>query len=115
MGKGYTSATGELFANEGEFTVPCRTQEGHRRDITFQQSSKVEIPILSTGGLADLDNDVLYSKHDGYIEHLPSGERSTLFKLHGMYFIKMIVPAKYLQPPDSGHSPPERFGRPGAP
>ena len=42
-GQGYKSATGELFANEGKIMVPCRTQEGHRRDITDQHSTKVSI------------------------------------------------------------------------
>ena len=87
--KGYTSATGELFKNEGEFTTPRRTQEGHRRTVTFQHSTKVSLPILSTGGLTDLDNNVMYRKHDGYIEHIPTGDRSYFFKLHGVYFIKM--------------------------
>ena len=111
--KGYTSATGELFKNEGEFTIPCRTQEGHQRTVTFQHSSKVSLPILSTGGLTDLDNDVMYRKHDGYIEYIPTGEKSYFFKLHGVYFVKMKIPMWVLNKTD--HPPPMDFRRPGTP
>ena len=76
LGKGYTSATGEPFPNDGEFTVPGRTQERHQRNVVFQHSSKVAIPILSTGGLVDQDNDVTYSKHGGHSLHNPTRQLS---------------------------------------
>ena len=57
--------------------------------------------MLSTGGLTDLDNDVLYSKYGGYIEHLPTKERSKIFTMYGVYFIKMLVPTTYRHKPDT--------------
>ena len=112
-GKGYTSATGGLFKNGGGFTIPCRTQEGHRRAITIQHSTKVSLPILSTGGLTDLDNNVMYRKRDGYIEHIPAGDKSYFFKLHGVYVVNMKIPMWVLNQTD--HPPPVGVQRPGTP
>ena len=112
-GRGYSSATGEAFPNEGEFTVRARTQEGHERDIVFQHSSKVAIPILSTGGLTDADNDVTYQKTGGYILHNPTKQLSRFMRLHGVYFIKMMVSLSVLLGNDKNKNPKSDFARPG--
>lgn len=114
-GKGYNSATGETIANEGQFTVPCRTQEGHERVVTVQHSTKISIPILSTGGLTDMDNDVMYRKGDGYIEHIPTGERSYFKNMYGVHFIELNIPRWFLDAANKDKPPPVGFARPGVP
>ena len=112
-GRGYNSATGEAFPNEGEFTVPARTQEGHRRDLVFQHPSRVSIPILSTGGLADCGNDTTYSKKGGYIKHLATGQVSKFIRMHGVYFIKMKIPHFILCADANGKERSQVFARQG--
>ena len=61
-----------------------------------------------------MDNDVLYRKRDGYIDYLPTGEKSYFEKMYGVYFIKMKIPVWFLDPKNKDTTPPKDFTRPGA-
>ena len=58
------------------------------------------MPILSTHELARNKRKVMYEEHGGDIIH-PDGKPNTHFvAAHDVYFMKMLVPKIYTEPPD---------------
>ena len=92
-----TTATGDPFGAKGELTVRFKTEEGHRRQATFQ-NAPVMCPILSTGKMTDEDNHVNYRKWGGYIYDTITKEKSAFVRAHGVYWIKMIMADGVLKP-----------------
>ena len=56
------------------------------------QNADVEMPIISTNGLAQEDNDVTYRKHDGYVYHVPTKDVIPFIARDGVYFMQLLVP-----------------------
>lgn len=110
---GYTAANGTHIENQGEFEVKYISSGGHKRSIVFQNAD-VQIPITSTGRMADADFETTYRKHDGIIHHLPTGQKDRFIRAHGVYWIEMNVVDDF-QPPSPTPTPPKPEGvhRPG--
>ena len=83
----FTTATGDPFGAEGEFTVPFKTQEGHARKVTFE-NAEVTVPIRSGGKMADEDNALTFVKNGGWVHDLVTNEISRFIRAHGVYRIK---------------------------
>ena len=98
----FAAANGSPIHNLGNFQVDFWTQEGHARQITFQNAN-VSFPILSTGRIADNNNTIWYDKDGGEIVDMQTGETSRFVRAMGVYWIQMA-----LTPPSA-----EGFGRPG--
>ena len=64
------------------------------------QDAPVMFPIFSLGGVTDADNRVTLDTDDGEILHKPTGEKDTMIKRYGVYWLKMIVDPSLLQPPN---------------
>ena len=88
--------------------IPSKTLEGDDKVITYQDCD-VEMPILSTGRLADDDHISTFHKTGGYILHSPSGHITRMFRIQGVYFVWLLIDKKLLPAEDSN----EGFGRPG--
>ena len=50
------------------------------------------MPIISTNGSAQEDNDVIYRKHDGYVYHVPTKDVIPFVARDGVYFMQLMVP-----------------------
>ena len=74
---------------DGEYVIPTVTDEGHHRDIVFQ-NLEVAMPIISVPMLCQ-HSDVGFKKRGGTIKHRESGETSHFIKRSGVYFIKLKV------------------------
>ena len=95
LGIQMSTATGQPFANLGEFEVPFHTQEGHPYTTTFQ-NAEVSMPILSTGRMADSGCTSTFKKDGGTIHHEPSNAVSHFIRCHGVYFVNMVVDPELL-------------------
>lgn len=78
-------------------TVQAQSEESRTRTYTFQ-NAPVTAPILSIGKLTDDDNDVLFQTRGGNIIHVSSGEEIAFVRRHGVYFIKLNIDWRILQP-----------------
>ena len=58
---GFTAANGSLIKTEGEMTEPFTVNEGHDGTVTYINAD-VEMPILSTNGLAKNDSKISYEE-----------------------------------------------------
>ena len=102
----YRTATGQPFPNKGQMTIPCTTQEGHRKTFVFQNAD-VTLPILSTSNMADSDNDILYQKHGGKVAEVSTNKFSEFDRHGNVYFMKVYLKKQAFRKPKPG------FARPG--
>ena len=72
---GYHAANGSPIKTEGEIEIPFTVNEGHDGTVTYINAN-VDMPILSTNGLAKDQNRISYEEHDGEILHKPTGRIS---------------------------------------
>ena len=56
---------------EGEIGIPFTVNEGHEGHVTYINAD-VEMPILSTNGLAKQNIRISYEEFDGEILHKPT-------------------------------------------
>ena len=86
--KTFTTATGDPFVSEGTMTIPMESQEGYHRTFTCDDAP-VAIPILSTGKLADEDEDSLFSRRGGQLINNANGELIQFQRLYGVYVFQI--------------------------
>ena len=53
------------------------------------QNADVTMPILSTGNLADEENDIMYSKRGGKNIDLTNVDNKHVIRKRGVYFLKL--------------------------
>ena len=93
QGVQYVGATGDTTPNMGEAVITFQTADGQMKQAVFQNAA-VGMPILSVTNLTNEGNDVLFSKHGGYILHLDSGKKTPFVKRLGVYFVQLKVPTE---------------------
>ena len=87
----YQCANGGEIPNKGEGLVRFKTEAGIEKTIVVQ-NAEVGMPIISTNKLAKEQNDIVYRADDGYILHLPTGQRTPFVARDGVYFVQMRIP-----------------------
>ena len=87
----YVAANGGELDNKGELDVIFKDPHDNMRSSTFQ-NAEVGMPIFSISRLTKEKHEVTVREHDGYILHVPNGERFYVVKASGVYFIKMKAP-----------------------
>ena len=97
----YVVANGGEIPNRGEWTLAFKTETGQPRRITFQ-NAEVGMPIISTNGLTAEQNEVTYRYEDGYILHVPTGERTPFIARNGVYVLQMRVPRRLVGDQSAG-------------
>ena len=90
-GATYQTATGHPSPNKGQLAIPGTTHEGQSKTIVLQYAG-VTCPILSTGNLADEDNDILYSQNGRTFIDLNTGDGSRFVRKWCVYFSKPKIP-----------------------
>ena len=81
----------------GKFSVPFTTVEGHKRNVLFNNAN-VEFPILSTGRIADNDNEIWFGTSSGKIVSNSTGEVDCFIRALGVYWIQMVVDEELMTP-----------------
>ena len=104
----FMSATEQPFSNDGEFNVPFRSHNGYAREVDFL-NAPVSMPIVSSRRWNQTGHEGTLGGDYGSTCHLETGETDPLLCRNGVYFMKMNVKHKYLEPTGRG------FGRPGIP
>ena len=85
------AANGSEIENQGEFDGIVKDPHENVRTTTFQ-NAEVGMPIFSIAQVTQEKHEVTFRENDGYILHVPTGERFYFVKAAGVYFIKMRVP-----------------------
>ena len=103
----FMSATEQPFSNDGEFTIPFRSYNGYSRSITYL-NAKVAMPITSSRRWNKDGHEGTLGADYGSTTKLATGEQDPLICRSGVYFMKMNVKRKFLEPAQG-------VGRPGTP
>ena len=111
-GATYACANGAVIKNKGQATTEVRVEKphGHSRNITWQNAD-IEMPILSTAGLADDAkhvSDITYGREGGHVLELEKTNRSDVVRHGDVYFMKTYFKRKTIQQKPAG------FARHGA-
>ena len=107
-GGAFVGADGSRIPSRGEQHVRVQTESGCLCGITFNDAPVTD-PILSVSQLNDSGHDVLYQKRGGYIEHIKSGQRVSMYRREGVYWVKL----KVLEPAEGEGA--QHFRRQGEP
>ena len=86
----YTTANGSTVEGRGQGTFEVTTQEGHNKNITWENAS-VDLPILSTHKTAAENNILAYAVDGGVILNLTNGRLSKFTEAGGVYWQKLFV------------------------
>ena len=91
-GQKFVLADKSEIANVGEKEISFATDEGHECASVFQQAN-VAMPIFSIRKLGRTHRSMFADQHmdEGWIEHRQTKQRSKLFSMYGVYFMKIKV------------------------
>ena len=102
-GSKYLAANNEYFSSKGEFDVSIRSENGHKRHLTFK-NAPVAMPIVSTHGWNAQGFRTITDEDFGLTIHKASGEKDPLLVQNGVYFMKMRVARSLTRKPASSTS-----------
>ena len=86
----YEVANGEVITNKGEKRCVIQCEEGTAKLMNIQVCD-VHKPLLAVSKLCDSGHAVVFHPTWSYIEHLATGERTTLDKKDGVYELRAWV------------------------
>ena len=107
--KGFTCAGGTTIPHKGTTVVPFKSTEGNSAAVKWK-NAEVAMPILSTHELARNGRSVEYQELGGKVKDPKNNASMNFIMAHDVYFMKMLIPKAYTEPPRSAD---QDFGRPG--
>jgi hypothetical protein len=84
----YVMPDGRHVPNKGEKHLKVKTGEGGKFIVRTQVTS-VRKPLMAVSKVCDEDNQVVFHKTGGYIEHLVTKERTHFKRLGNVYVLKL--------------------------
>ena len=93
----YVVANGGELDNKGELDVQWRATDNRLRTTTFQ-NAEVGMPRCSISCVAKDKHRAVFEDNGGYILHKPTGHKFEFIIASGVYFIKMLVPRRLVDP-----------------
>ena len=89
-----TVASGDTLPNKEARQVTFVNPDGTTRKRIFYEAD-VDMPILSVAEISnegDAGSEVRVRKRDGFIEDLHTGQKLSIIKRKGVYFVKLYMP-----------------------
>ena len=96
-GATFASATGAPLTNDGNFDVPFRSYNGHKKETEFL-NAPVAMPIVSVRRWDQNGHRSIVDEDSGVIIHKAAGEEYPDLGRSGAYFMNMLVRRNLLEP-----------------
>ena len=94
----YVMPDGRHVPNKGEKHLKVKTGEGGKFIVRTQVTS-VRKPLMAVSKVCDEDNQVVFHKTGGYIEHLVTKEKTHFKRIGNVYVLKLQLMDDEMQSP----------------